>query len=588
MASFWDYFTEISDDDEEKPKSSFWESFTATDAPDAETVQSVKADPCAICFDEDMVYWAMRNIPVTEAVKHFLICGAIGTGKTTVIDLFLQSIAPRFKPGRKKPEQLIIFDAKCDIIPRLASLGFSLDKDSEKTNIWLLNPYDERSATWSIAEAVKSPMMAQHFAALLVPEEKNSNAPFFWTASRQLVYAVLLALNRIDGTDWSLRDLLCALSSRERISQITEMHPRAKEIASAVLSDTQHSSGVISTLATKLSPLEQVAALWHKPPKDRPFSISKFLKRPGVLILGNDPLLRESLWPINAMLLNSLSKHILRGPEVKVPKHWFVLDEFTAMEKVDSIQELVNRGRSKGASVLIGLQGIDRVNELYLETGANDLLEQLANKTFLRAGGPKTGEWIERYFGKYRCTEPVYSESWSRSSGPSGQSNTGQSGSVQYQTVERSVFLSSFFMDLPFTGPGLPLMSVSDIPSLQKTLITRRWFDDINSWRKRLDKKTKALRPRESDMDQTLEAWDETEEGRFCGPGKELAKERAMKKARNDARKEARAAKRQAEKDASKASPGPGSEANPDRPPMATRDDVSSSTKKPKWNGGIP
>lgn len=580
MASFWDYFTEISDDDEEKPKSSFWENFTATDAPDAETVQSVQASPCALHFNEDMVYWAMRNIPITEAVKHFLVCGAIGTGKTTVIDLFLQSIAPRFKPGRTRPEQLIIFDAKCDIIPRLASLGFSLDEDSKKTNIWLLNPYDQRSATWSIAEAVKSPVMAQHFAALLVPEERNSNAPFFWTASRQLVYAALLALNRIDKTDWSLRDLLCALSSRERILQITEMHPRAREIAAAVLSDTQHSSSVISTLATKLSPLEQVAALWHKPPQERSFSISKFLERPGVLILGNDPLLRESLWPINAMLLNSLSKHILRGPEVKVPKHWFVLDEFTAMEKVDSIQELVNRGRSKGASVLIGLQGIDRVNELYLETGANDLLEQLANKTFLRAGGPKTGEWIERYFGKYRCTEPVYTEGWSRSSGPPGQSNTGQSGSVQYQTVERSTLLASFFMDLPFTGPGLPLVSVSDVPSLQKTLITRRWFDDINSWRKPPDEDTDALQPRENDMDQTLEAWDDVDVGRFCGPGKRAAEERA--------KKEATEAKRQTAKDTATNEADLGAEAKPDRPPMATRDDVSPSTKRRNRNGGSP
>lgn len=587
MASFWDYFTAITDEDD-KPPSPFWEYFTAVGAPDAETVQSVKASPCAIVFDEDMVYWAMRNIPVTEAVKHFLVCGAIGTGKTTLIDLFLQSIAPRFKPGRKTPEQLIIFDAKCDIIPRLATLGFSLDEDSKKTNIWLLNPFDARSATWSIAEAVRSPLMAQHFAALLVPEEKNSNAPFFWTASRQLVYAVLLALNRLAGTDWSLRDLLSALSSRERISEITEMHPRAKEIASAVLSDTQHSSGVISTLATKLSPLEQVAALWHKPPQDRSFSISNFLERPGVLILGNDPLLRESLWPINAMLLKSLSKQILRGPEVKVPKHWFVLDEFTAMEKVDSIQELVNRGRSKGASVLIGVQGMDRLNELYFETGANDLLEQLANKTFLRAGGPRTAEWIERYFGKYRCTEPVYSESWSRSDGPSGQSNTGQSGSIQYQTVDRSILLASFFMDLPFTGPGLPLISVSDIPSLQKTLITQRWFDDINSWRRPPDEDTDALQPRESAMDQTLEAWDEVEVARFCGPGKHAAKERARKEARNAARKEAREAKGQAGKDGAKRATGVGADANPNRPPMATRDDVSPSTKQPNWNGGTP
>ncbi len=562
MASFFDYFAEISDDDDKQSKSSFREYFTPSDAPDVETAKSVQASPCAVFFNEEMVYWAMRNIPIREAVKHFLVCGAIGSGKTTIIDLFLHSIAPRFKPDRKTPEQLIIFDAKCDIIPRLASLGFSLNEDSKKTNIWLLNPYDQRTATWSIAEAVSSPLMARHFAALLVPKEKNSTAPFFWSGAQLLVYAVILALNEIAGTQWSLRELLCALSSRERITAITEAHPRAKEHASAILSDTRNSSGVISTLATKLLPLEQVAALWQNPPKVRPFSISEFLKRPGVLILGNDPLLQESLWPINAMLLRSLTKHIIRGPEVEGPRYWFVLDEFTAMEKVDCVQELVNRGRSKGASVLIGIQGIDRLNELYMETGANDLLEQLSNKTFLRAGGPKTAEWIERFFGKYRCTEPVYSENWSRSNsnGPSSQSSTSYSSSVQYQTVERSILLASFFMNLPFTGPGLPFVSVSDIPSLHKTLIIRRWFDDINSWRKGSDKDTDALQARENDLDQTFKPWDDFDEARFCALGR-------ARIAEDLAKEEAREAKKEAEKKSA-------AEAKAKSSTMAARTDV--------------
>ena len=510
MASIWDYFTDPNEGEEAGQASSFWEYFTSDEPPDAQTVQSVQVSPCARFFNEEMVFWAMRNTPITEAVKHFLVCGAIGTGKTTTIDLFLQSIVPRFKQDRATPEQLIIFDAKCDIIPKLANWGLSLEDDNEKNNIWLINPYDKRSSTWAIAEAVKSPLMAQHFAAILVPEERQSTAPFFWTASRQLVYAAILALNRIAGSDWELRDLLCALTSRERITAITASHPRAKELAAAVLSDKQHSSGVVSTLATKLGHLEQVAALWHTAPKKKPFSIAKFLERPGVLILGNDPVLRESLWPINSMILKSLSKQILRGPEVRLPKHWFVLDEFPAMEQVESIHELVNRGRSKGASVLLGIQGLDRLTQLYDETGANDLLEQCSSKTFLRAGGPKTAEWIERFFGKYRRTESVHSESWS---------STGRTASVQYNTVEQSIFLASFFMDLPFTGPGCPYVAVSDIPWLNKTLITRRFFDEVDSWRKKPqqgDKKVDTLQPRDDEADQTLEPWDADEIARFC------------------------------------------------------------------------
>lgn len=570
MAPLWDYFTEIPDEDDAAGRASrFWEYFTAEAAPDAATVRSVAEDPCAVRFDEEQVFWALRNLPVREAMRHFLICGAIGTGKTTLIDLFLQSIAPRFKAGRTTPEQLVIFDAKCDIIPRLAALGLSLDEG--EGHVWLLNPYDRRGATWSIAEAVQSPLMAQHFAALLVPDEPNSNAPFWWTASRQLVYAVLLALNRIARTDWSLRDLLCALSSRDRIAALTEMHPRAREIASAILSDSQHSAGVVSTLATKLSPLEQVAALWHHPPSDRTFSITKFLQQRGVLILGNDPLLRDSLWPINAMLLKTLSQHILRGPEVRTPRHWFVLDEFTAMEKVECIHELVNRGRSKGASVMIGLQGIDRPTQLYTEPGANDLLEQLSNKTFLRAGGPRTAEWIERYFGKYRDTEPVYSETWGRTTGPAGQSSDSRSASVQYQTVERSALLASFFMDLPFTGPGLPLATVSDIPSLGKTIITRRWFDDLDRWRPVPDETADSLQPREEDMDQTLEPWDECEEAMYCGPGKRAAAEAAGASAAD------------AEGAAADAPEG-----KPVRPPMVTRGEVSGERQRPTKKGNAP
>ena len=74
--------------------------------------------------------------------------------------------------------------------------------------------------------------------------------------------------------------------------------------------------------------------------------------------MDNDPVLKESIWPINALLLKALTQEILRGPNSSQPRHWFVLDEFRAMENVDCVHDLLNRGRSKGASVLLGIQSI--------------------------------------------------------------------------------------------------------------------------------------------------------------------------------------------------------------------------------------
>src|SRR5262245_56181381 len=82
--------------------------------------------PTAITFNPKYFYWALRNLPLKEAVQHLGMIGTTGSGKTPLIRLFLQSIAPGFRTDWKgQPEKLLIFDAKTKIIPILAGLGLS-------------------------------------------------------------------------------------------------------------------------------------------------------------------------------------------------------------------------------------------------------------------------------------------------------------------------------------------------------------------------------------------------------------------------------------------------------------------------------
>ena len=471
-------------------------------------------------FDENYVYWAMRNLPATEAVKHFMIGGVVGAGKTTAVDLFLQSLAPRFRADRPTPEQLIVFDAKRDILPTLAGMGLR----PEDENVWILNPFDTRGAVWNLAEATKAPAMARYLATLLVPPEPQSTSPFFSTAARDLVIYVIWGLNTIMGSRWSFRDLLCALDSKEHIEAVTAPHPRARRLAASILCDDKHAFGVLSTLSTKLSRFEEVAALWHSRAHGRRFVLQDFLKKPGVLVLGYDPVLNESLWPVNAMLLKALTDEILRGPNTRQPRHWFVLDEFRAMEKVDSIHNLLNRGRSKGASVLIALQSTEGLIDVHGEHRAADILSACANKTILRLGDPKTAEWAEKYFGKIRRREEVVTESFG------GQG--GHSTSIQHSLQDRSVLLASYFMNLPLTGPGRPFKAVNDVPWLDSTLITDRSFDEINAWRLVPDQNVDAFVPDENPEAQTLKEWTEAEAMLFGvkGPAKKRRKAKRKKK----------------------------------------------------------
>lgn len=486
-------------------------------------------------FDENSFFWAMRNLPIAEATKHFLICGCIGSGKTVTIQLFLQSIARRFRRNWKKPEQLILFDAKNDALELLKAIGIESDvpeteegagtpgagpdtarqPNPKAADVWILNPADPNSAIWNIAEAVQSPMMARHLATLMVPEERNSNSPYFTDGARELIYAVLLGLCSVAGVRWTFRDLLCALESRDRIMAVASQNKRAGTLAARLLGDERHTPGILSTLGTKLGRFEQVAALWHARSGKAPrlFSIREFLARPGVLILGNDAVLRDSFWPINAMLLKALTQEILRERDTLEPRHWFVLDEFRAMEKVECIHDLLNRGRSKGAAVLIGLQSIDGLMDMYGDNVANDILSQCACKTFLRAGGPVTAGWAERFFGQIRGKEKVLTES--------SQGFT-TSTSTQHNITERSMFIASYFMNLALPHPGGDYAAVCDVPCLGGFYIINRSFDEVLSWRNQGDKL--AGKPADSSskvafptpLDETLRPWTDFDVAFFC------------------------------------------------------------------------
>jgi type IV secretory pathway TraG/TraD family ATPase VirD4 len=450
----------------------------------------------------------MLNLPVSEAVKHFLACGTVGSGKTTTIQLFLQSIAKRFRMGSERPEQLIVFDAKGDMIPRLEALGLK----SDDPNFWIFNPFDTRGAVLDLGDAVQTPAMARYLSSILVPEERNSTAPYFFTTAQQIVYWIAVSLARIrrrTGKNWTLRDLLNALESRDRIAAITRHHERASHIIEQHFADERNFPGVLSHLQTRLGKFEEVAALWHTCKSGRIFSITEFLKSSAVLVLGHDPVLSESIWPMNAVLLQALTNEILREDEVTYPRHWFVLDEFRAMEDVRCVRTLLNMGRSKGASVLLGIQSVEGLYELYQEHAANEILGLCSTKTFFRSGGPVTAEWAERHFNKVRHVEQTVTETY----GHEG------SKSVQRQVQERSLFLPTMFLDLPFPVQGGTFKSISDIPCFRTTFITERPFDQLLAItiRPTKEEQKKASSPRTDPEEQILKPWEKAEIKAFCG-----------------------------------------------------------------------
>lgn len=469
--------------------------------------------PCAKTFDPNYIYFCQRNVPVTDATKHLALFGTTSAGKSINNKLLLASIAKREFRSRSPFKRLVIFDAKCDVVPYLASLGLHPDDE----DVWIIQPFDSRGSVWSVSEFVRTPATALYIAWIIVPEERNSTAPFFTDAARLLVYAVTLGFIARAPKPWSFRDLLCALASRETISYIASFSPEGASIAGSILNDERHSSGVIASIATKVRKFSQIAALWENQKNPKRFSLDQFMEKGGVLILGNDPVLRNSINPILMLILRTLTDRILQGPEVLYPNTLFNLDEFlwlAAHDKDNCLVELMEMGRSKGASVFMGIQSIAGLIDIYGEAKANRLLSLCAHKMFLRVGDPQTAEWAERYFGKVRQTEATISESWNKD---------GTSFTAQFSTQERSMFLASTFMNIPFPGPGNDICSISDVPSANAAILSTRSFDETQSWLpKPVD--VPAIVRRDDPEEQILRPWSE-EEGRGYFNAKETPAE---------------------------------------------------------------
>lgn len=105
------------------------------------------------------------------------------------------------------------------------------------------------------------------------------------------------------------------------------------------------------------------------------------------------------------------------------------------MGRLDCLSPLLTKGRSKGASVILGFQDMDGLRAVY-DKGADELVGQCGTKALLRIESPATAEWASRTIGEVEEIEH--------------QVTTSIGGdSTAHQRVKREAVLPSELLSLP-------------------------------------------------------------------------------------------------------------------------------------------
>jgi len=384
-----------------------------------------KAAEFELAKDDPGVTWGGLRIPSKMATSHFMVVGTTGSGKTLTLRLLMQEVLKSIGSGAD--HRALIYDAKQDIASQIPGMGIP-------GAVFTLNPFDERCLAWDLAKDITEPTAALQAAATLIPSEKNSSQPFFVDSAQLLLYGVMLSFIR-SGADWRFSDLIKTLQTVERLKRVLDRCPETRHIMGRFEHNRETLDEVMSTVATKLTPYEAIAAMWDKAyDEGKKISLNEWVSDRGkkncILILGNNERARVALDRINQVVFKRVSELLLDLKEDRAGKrrNWIFLDELAEAGKLEGLPSLLTKGRSKGVCVVLGFQDIDSLKEVYGENMAGALTGQCNCKAILRLESPKTAEWASKLFGEYEAIEIRTSESFSNTSGGSGGSSSGGGG----------------------------------------------------------------------------------------------------------------------------------------------------------------
>ena len=319
----------------------------------------------------------------------------------------------------------------------LLSLGLSSD-------VVTLSPFDERSAAWDIARDVTSPAQALQVAANHIPEESGSNR-FFSDAARDLLSGAMLSLSELAPLRWTYRDLILSGTSRTRLEAVFERTERGRDLIESYFAEERTLANILATLRTRLAPFEPVAAAWSR--AKRSVSLREWAEGEFVLVLGNDESARAAIDAINRVIFERLSELLLAQGESERRRSWFFLDEVGEAGPLSGLTRLMNKGRSKGVCVVLGVQELSSLREVYGENGAAIIAANANNKVLLRVESPESADWASRMIGEYEQVDIMRAKSTGGRLGLSPLSLTRSE-----QLVRGSAVLPSEFFSIPVTN----------------------------------------------------------------------------------------------------------------------------------------
>ncbi|MFP1132939.1 type IV secretion system DNA-binding domain-containing protein [Asticcacaulis sp. W401b] len=323
------------------------------------------------------------ELPINSLFQHTLVVGSPGSGKSQAIHGLIESII-------RRRECAIIYDPELEYIRAHYKEGRDV----------ILNPFDRRTASWSPFNDLADYASWEQAAADLFPLPKGSQDPYWTLASRQIYcnagYKLGVIKRQHFGEKPTIEELIwLIIGDFETLHYFLKNTPAERTLGEKEGLRSESLRSVI---------VNGITRMMHLLDGREDFSISDWINGPqshGLLFLSRPQHLEASLTPLIAHWSSiAITTLFTRTPEQSKKITHIILDEFHSLGKVEILADAPARLRKYGGSMIMGMQQVSQLDDIYGDKKAQTIIGQLATKLILRCQDPDTARSMAEQIGQ--------------------------------------------------------------------------------------------------------------------------------------------------------------------------------------------
>ncbi len=316
------------------------------------------------------------NMPVPLHLENrgTMICASTGAGKSVAMESMLASAV-------KRRDRLAIIDPNGTFYSK-----FSFPGDT------ILNPFDKRSAGWSLFNEIRGVHDFDRMAKSIIPPQTDPGDEQWCTYARDVLADTMRKLAEDNTPD---QEMLVNLLVREDGDVIRDF-----------LSNTD-SRGYFRENAEKATASVQFLMNKYVRPlrfmNEGDFSISDWVQNPdgGNLFITWREDMRSTQRPLVAAWIDTVCATILSHEPTRATRLWLFLDELESLGKLESFVPAATKGRKHGLRIVGSIQDWAQLDETYGRDATKTLLSCFRNYLVLGASNALNADRASEILGKH-------------------------------------------------------------------------------------------------------------------------------------------------------------------------------------------